>query len=200
MSGAFTWTWEKRQKGWFMSSLGAPKSLGSSWDKGHYLWRGRGYLLPGTSIMGQVMKDGLQDHNKEKSKITTLPEVGMKWIHTETVNVQVQPRLCSPGRGTRWPVSFLQVCEVPAATVGQNKKINEWKHSLLLMPPELFTTNLCRKHHQRGWRWAGCRSIVSSAQLVGLLLPAGLPRSQWRWAGAMFPKWVGTMQVSSLQL
>lgn len=69
MSGAFTWTWEKRQKGWFTSSLGAPKSLGFSWNKhvwGRYLWRGRGYLLPRTSIMGQVMKDGLQDCKKEK--------------------------------------------------------------------------------------------------------------------------------------
>lgn len=95
----------------------------------HYLWRGRGYLLPGTSIMGQVMKEGLEDNNnKEKGKITTLPEVGMKLTHTKTVNVQVQPRLCSPGRGTRWPVSFLQVCEVPAATVGQRvKKIKREK-------------------------------------------------------------------------
>lgn len=75
--------------------------------------------------MGQVMKEGLEDNNKEKGKITTLPEVGIKLTHTKTVNVQVQPRLCSPGRGTRWPVSFLQVCEVPAATVGQRVKKKE---------------------------------------------------------------------------
>ena len=78
--------------------------------------------MPGTSIMGQVMKEGLQDNNKEKRKITRLPEAGIRLLPKKTVNVRVQPRLCSPGRGTRWPVSFLQVCEVPAATVGQKKK------------------------------------------------------------------------------
>lgn len=121
VNGVFTWTWEKQQKSWFMSTLGAQNGRGLSWKKpslGHYLWRGRGYLLPGTSIMGQVMKDGLQDSKKEKSKITTLPQVAMKLVRNKTVNLQVQPRLCSPGRGTRWPVSFLQVCEVPAVTVG----------------------------------------------------------------------------------
>lgn len=58
------------------------KSLCFSRDEqslGGYLWRGRGYLLPGTSIMGQVMKERLEEDNREKrgTKITTLPEAGM---------------------------------------------------------------------------------------------------------------------------
>lgn len=35
---------------------------------GDYLCWGRGYLLPGTSIMGQVMKEGLQYRYKDRKK------------------------------------------------------------------------------------------------------------------------------------
>lgn len=63
-------------------SLGARKSIGFGWHEhslGDYLWGGRGYLLPGTSIMGQVVKERLQENNKEKrEKSTALPEAGMK--------------------------------------------------------------------------------------------------------------------------
>lgn len=85
------------------------------------------------------------------------------------MNVRVQLRLCSPGTGTRWPLSFLQVCEVPAVKVDEQiKKIRKE------MKAEFVVDNAGGLHHlpvsqtpPERMTKDRRRSIVSPAQLVG---------------------------------
>lgn len=89
-------------------------SVLKSYNMHIHLWRR--HLWPGACQVGQVMEEGLQC-GKHKEKLLVQPT--LPWVKKaeDTSSLRVPPylqarlMLCSPGRGTRWPVSCWQVFE-----------------------------------------------------------------------------------------